>query len=177
MLEQTKSAEDPAVRTARRRTRPTPIRISRHAVTRQRPLGARFAGENSGTSRPAYAKAALSSVGPDSCLSSITSDSTGPAPLSAPLDAQARRRKASRRLCSDGLGVSDERRGRGEVRILPLLRNSAFPYESVQCFCRESQKPTTPLTYASPTVPCTKPTRLFRRSSCPNKASPILTVS
>jgi hypothetical protein len=45
MLEQRKSAEDPAVRTARRRTWPTPIRISRHAVMRQRPLGARFAGE------------------------------------------------------------------------------------------------------------------------------------
>ena len=45
MLEQTKSAEDPAVRTARRRTRPTPIRISRHADTPQRPLGVRFAGE------------------------------------------------------------------------------------------------------------------------------------
>src|SRR5215212_8647271 len=45
---------------------------------------------NTGTPRPAYLRAALSSVGADSCLlSTISSDSTDPTPLRAPLHARA----------------------------------------------------------------------------------------
>src|SRR5215210_744070 len=46
---------------------------------------------NTGTPRPAYARAALSSGGADSCLlSTIPPDSTDTAPLRAPLHSQAR---------------------------------------------------------------------------------------
>src|ERR687889_2572364 len=63
---------------------------------------------NTGTPRPAYARAALTSVGADSCLpSSISSDSTDPAPLRAHLHARARGRRTGRRRCHDRPGVSE----------------------------------------------------------------------
>src|SRR5918995_4387654 len=63
---------------------------------------------NTGTPRPACARAALSSVGADPCLpSSIPYDSTDSAPLRAPLHAQARRCRANRRRCPDRLCVGE----------------------------------------------------------------------
>src|SRR5918994_7592814 len=65
---------------------------------------------NTGTPRPACARAALSSVGADPCLpSSIPYDSTDSAPLRAPLHAQARRCRANRRRCPDRLRVGERR--------------------------------------------------------------------